>query len=426
MTIQAGLAEIEITPKTPGRKIGWIKLVVGEKVIDPLYARACVLRAGDSAIGIIQLDTLSIRAADVDRFRQAIRKRHGIAPECVMVAATHNHAGPAVSDVGEVERDMEYVEFLAEKVAAVFDQAVANLRQARIGLGHGFEFEIARNRRVVMRDGTVRTHHTFKDPDSLHLEGPIDPEVAVLALRSADGAPLGTIVNYACHPTHHGSSDEFSAGYPGVLAAKLKAAGWPVAMFLNGACGNLHDNDPFRGGTGQSKEHIGQTLAQDALAVIAGMTFTGAATVAGRSRRLQLPFRKPTQDEITGTIRGAQRFIGEVYYDRDIPLLLEKIRRLGAQPAEVQVLSVGDWDFVAIPAEYFVENGLKIKLGAFPRHAVVVSCANGMVGYVPHAAAFDRGGYETTFWSGSRLAPPAGDMLADCAIELIKSEGRRA
>ena len=42
-----------------------------------------------------------------------------------------------------------------------------------------------------------------------------------------------------------------------------------------------------------------------------------------------------------------------------------------------------------------------------------------MVGYVPHRDAFLRGGYETTFGPGYRLAPRAGDMLVDAAAELI-------
>jgi len=54
-----------------------------------------------------------------------------------------------------------------------------------------------------------------------------------------------------------------------------------------------------------------------------------------------------------------------------------------------------------------------------PRRALVVSCANGMVGYVPQRQAFLRGGYETTFASHSKLAPDAGDILADTAIALI-------
>lgn len=55
----------------------------------------------------------------------------------------------------------------------------------------------------------------------------------------------------------------------------------------------------------------------------------------------------------------------------------------------------------------------------------MVGYANGMVGYVPTREAFARGGYETTFASGSRLAPEAGDLLEKCAVELIQRQERK-
>ena len=122
---------------------------------------------------------------------------------------------------------------------------------------------------------------------------------------------------------------------------------------------------------------------------------------------------------MAGTVHGAQRFIDPAIYERDIPRLLERIRRMGAQPAQVQALFVNDRVFVGIPAELFVQVGLRIKEGAWPKRALVVGQANGMVGYVPHGEAFRRGGYETTFAGSSRLAPEAGEMLASCALELI-------
>jgi len=134
---------------------------------------------------------------------------------------------------------------------------------------------------------------------------------------------------------------------------------------------------------------------------------------------VQLPFRQLTEDELNGTKRGAQRFIDPAIYERAIPRLIERMRRMGTEPAEVQVISIDEYAFAGIPAEYFVQLGLRIKEQCYPRHALVVAHANGMVGYVPHKEAFLRGGYETTFGGGSRLAPEAGDMLADRAIELI-------
>ena len=90
------------------------------------------------------------------------------------------------------------------------------------------------------------------------------------------------------------------------------------------------------------------------------------------------------------------------------------------------MLGVSEHAYTAIPAEYFAELGLKIKERTWPRRALVVSCANGMVGYTPTGEAFERGGYETAFGPTSHLAPEAGDMLADAAAELITGDSDHA
>jgi hypothetical protein len=130
-----------------------------------------------------------------------------------------------------------------------------------------------------------------------------------------------------------------------------------------------------------------------------------------------------TDAEIHGTTRGAQRFVDPKIYDRLMPDLVEEIKSQGTQPAEVQVIDVGDHAFASVPCELFVELGLRIKERSFPRRAIVVGLANGMVGYVPTKDAFARGGYETTFLNTSKLGHDAGDMLADAAVRLVKAAG---
>ncbi len=95
---------------------------------------------------------------------------------------------------------------------------------------------------------------------------------------------------------------------------------------------------------------------------------------------------------------------------------------MGTQPAEVQAITVGDYTYAGVPAEYFVQYGLRIKEECHPLRALVVAQANGMVGYLPTREAFRRGGYETTFTDSSRMAPEAGDMVADCAIRLVRGD----
>ena len=421
MALRAGFAEIDITPPVGTAKIGWLIRIVSDTVLDPLFARVAVIEADGEAVAFIGLDTLSVRWTQAADIRGRIERRFGLPGRNIMVAATHNHAGPAVANSGDVRRDEAYLSAMVEKVVEGFGRALAGLAPAEVGAGWGFEFDVAHNRRVIMRDGTTKTHGRFTDPAALCLEGPIDPEVFAMAARTPAGRPLGAIVNFACHPTHHGPTGELSAGYPGALAAEMKRRSWPVTVFLNGACGNLHHSDPARGGRDKPKEQIGQILADDVEAILAGMSFDLAGPVAAASRTVQLPYRTVTEQEVRGTAIGAQRFVDPACYDRCMPALLERIRTRKTQPAEVQVLAVADYAFAGVPAEYFVQHGLRIKEQCRPAHALVVGCANGMVGYVPHPDAFLRGGYETTFRDSSRLAPEAGDLLADCAIDLVRS-----
>ena len=418
MSLKAGFAETLITPPPGTHKIGWLKVIVSDHVLDPLYAKAAVLEAGGTRVGFVQLDVCFVTAEDVREMRRRIEQRCGVPGGNVMVAATHNHAGPAVADCGDVRRDDAYTRTLLDRAAETVARAVEALQPAELGLASAARFGLCFNRRIVLRDGTVGTQHVFDAADSLYVEGPVDPEVGVLAARDPAGRLLGAIVNFACHPTHHGGETGLSGGYPEALAAEMTSRGCPVTVFLQGACGNLVHYDYTRGGAGPTKEEMGRVLAADAFQAIGTMAFRGEAKLSARARTILVPFRPVTDDEIRGTAPGMQRFIDPAIYERMIPRFLERMRGRAGEEAEVQVISIDEQDVAAVPAEYFVQNGLRIKEGAYPRRAWVVGYANGSLEYVPHPEAFSRGGYEVTFPWG-RFSPQAGPMLADAALELI-------
>ncbi|HWB52730.1 MAG TPA: hypothetical protein VG722_00990 [Tepidisphaeraceae bacterium] len=414
--MKCAFAEIDISPPAGSRKIGWIKLIIGEKILDPLFGRAAIFENGSERAAFIQLDTLSVREDLVRQIREAIEKAHGFPGQKIMISATHNHAGPGVSDVGEVMHDDAYCDMLVGKLVILFGQAIENMQEAEIGFGRALNFNLAKNRRVVMRNGTVKTHGTFADPDALFIEGPIDPEVNVLAVR-AGGKLLGAMVNYSCHPTHLGGDPVFTAGWPGVMARLMKQRGCPVPMFLNGAEGQTHHDSPVTGSTGM--EECGKMLADSFSEALQNIQWRSDAKIRVASRTIRLPFRKITEDEINGTVFGAQRFIDPGIYERLIPPLVEKLKRLGSQPIELQIIGFDEYVFVAIPAELFVELGLEIKQRVNPRRAIVVGLANGIIGYLPTLDAFKRGGYETTFLDNKKMAYEAGNLLVDGAVQLI-------
>ncbi len=424
MTMSAGFAEVEITPPLGTRKIGFKRLIVADEVIDPLYARIAVVESLGERVAFVQFDTCCILAEDTQEIRRRAAASFGIPERAIMVAATHNHAGPAVADSGDVDREEEYVEWLIEQTVAGIGEAVAERAPAEVGFGRCLEFGVAHNRRVVMRDGTVRTHGTFTDPDALFIEGPIDPELSVVAFRRPSGETLGVLVNYACHPTHHGGGTGLSGGYPGVLARALKRQGCPVTLFLNGAAGNIHTADPAAGGANPSMEEVGERLAQRVQEVLTPLSYRAELPLAYAMTQVDVPYRSVGDDEIRGNVRGAQRFIDSAIYDREMPALVKMIREFEKESAEVQALWLGEHVFVSIPGELFVELGLRIKEEAHPTRASVVGYANGNLGYLPHLEAFRRGGYETTFCGASRMAPEAGEILAGAAVALIRESCR--
>ncbi|MCZ7646455.1 MAG: hypothetical protein M5U26_14415 [Planctomycetota bacterium] len=421
MSLRAGFAEIEITPPIGTHKIGWLKVITPARVRDPLFARVAVLESAGSPLAFVQLDTLSVRWTTANEIRTRVRERYGFPPERILVAATHNHGGPAVACAGVVPRDDAYLATLVEKVISAFGQALEAREPAELGLGRGVNFGVGNNRRVIMRDGTVKTHGTFKDPGALCLEGPLDPELVAVGLRRPGGAWLGALVNYALHPTHFGGEDVFTAGWPGAMANALKARGVPFTLFLNGAFGNMSHSDPAQPGRAFGMEEVGGALAETAWQALQGAAFEAEPAFAARAVTLRLPYREPSAEQVLGTARGAQRFIDSKLYDREMPKLVERIRARGAQPAELLAFDLGPLSLVTLPCEAFVELGLRIKEAAHPRRAIVVGAANGMIGYVPTRQAFERGGYETTFIASSRMAPETGDLLVEAAVKLLRA-----
>lgn len=418
--LKAGFAEADISPAPGTRKIGWNNRNHGDKVVDPLYARAAAFECGDGRVGFIGLDLLFVHRDQVAEIRRRIQDKCGFPGAAVLVGATHNHAGPAI-ETDLYPKDDAYIALMIEKSVAAFVEAWEKRVVAEIGAASAVEWHAGYNRRVLYRNGLSKCHGSFKDPDALAFEGPVDPEVAVLAARDKEGKLLGTIVNFACHPCHHGGDRVFSAGYPGQLAKAMKERGCPVTLFLQGAGGNIHHADPSGVNKEKTMEELGRTLADDVDKALQGMKYRATATLASVSKTLDLPYRVVGDDEIQGKIPGVQRFGEPGFYDKTQPLVLDEIAREKTAKAEVQALFLDEVVYVAIPAEYFVEHGLRIKERTHPFRTRVAGYADGMLGYVPTKAAFKRSGYETTFGYRSKLAPEAGDLLADAAIELVRS-----
>ncbi len=424
--MRAGYARTVISPP-PGTYLAGFaaRHDPAREIHDDLWARALVLEDGDRRVAFVVYDLCEIDAAFVAAVRRTVQEATGITPDAVMMAATHTHAAPATIALYSPPPDAAWLEALPARVTHAVAAAAHHLAPATVGVGFGRETSVARNRRR---------------PD-----GPVDHTVGVLRVDRPAEAPA-LLVHYACHPTVLGPDNlQVSRDYPGFAldAIEQTTRGW--ALFANGACGDVnvgHSVDrsalglALPGRTFERAADLGGRLAREALRVASGTRTLDGGLAAG-SRSLAVPLRPtPPPDEMHAQVRVCRarlRTLEAAHADEEtlmaarLELLYAELgltwveERGGAETetVEVQAFALGNVAFVGLPGEFFAESGLRLKAQSpFPQ-TIIVGYANGGAGYVPPAAAFIEGGYETRLAPWSKMAPEAEQQVLDAAVALL-------
>ena len=98
-TLQAGAARRVITPPVGVSMSGWNPRATGDiqacYVRDELYAKALVLQRGDRAWALLAVDLTGVDAVATAQIRKGVAEETALAPEAIMICATHTHSGPA-------------------------------------------------------------------------------------------------------------------------------------------------------------------------------------------------------------------------------------------------------------------------------------------------------------------------------------------
>lgn len=431
-TLKAGFAEMDITPPLGTQLAGWLDVArPAERIRDPVFARMAVIESHGERVGFISLDLLSIRGSDVMDIRQRIEAAANIPAKSIMIAATHNHAGPAIVTIGPYRREETYLEGLKVNLTRQAVEAVNRLEPAEIGIGTGFEGRLAFNRRWITKSGLTRCQPGTANPDVLCPEGPVDTQLGVICLRRPGGRKLGYLVNWTCHTVQVYDMRTVTAAWPGALAREVKEREGCPCLLLNGAFGNIMHHNSADQDFKSDPDRMGAVLAGDLSGVVNKMQFRTEAKLAVTQKLLQLPLREISAAEIEESKRilageevklrpGVQRYGRNTTYAASILQLVERKKERNFSRAEVQAIRVGHTVFVGLPAEAFVEIGLKIKFASPFDPTFVVGAANGMVGYAPPPESHARGGYECTTAHWSKVAPEAATMMGDMGIELAR------
>ncbi len=445
---RAGFAERDITPAVGMEVPGGYGKALSKRIHDPCKVRAVVFDDGQREVALVGLDALFVPRPLVLEVRKLLQARCGLAPEAVMIGASHSHSSGPLGIVGEYDHASPLIQDLAYKKSTVADagyvakvrdaivEAVAAAHDARAvataGFGTGREDQVAFNRRIRMKHGLAFSHPGKGNPDNVEFAGPTDPEVGVIGAWDADGRLLGCVVNFSCHATASGPWISANWIYYMERAIQGYFGAETKVVFLQGACGDVtqvNNLDPRANPESDAwSQLVGGRVGAEAVKVLLGLSQTRVAEVPveARQKTWNIARRVPAPERVAAALELVQKPEKDGGPDwvwaKETVLLDALIAKSPTVEVEVQAIQVGPVVCVSNPAEYFCAYGLEIKAGSGFPITFPVELANGCAGYVPTEEAFGEhgGGYETRLTSYSNLEITAGAQFRDTGLALAR------
>ena len=419
--LRVGAAAVEIPADDAMDMAGGILAWKATGAEAPLRATAVVLALGDRKLAVCSCDVLFVQRDFVDPALARIHAATGIAPDHILVHATHTHAAPSATRVHGYDRDERFVAGLTEAIVDAVVAADADLADhpdCRLRYRLGEESSVGQNSRLLLSDGTI--FWTGDHADAVRPTGPFDTDLPVIVLETAAGAPIATIFNHATHTIGGREPGRRSPAFYGLAAQELEKEHGGVYVFLQGASGSTHN----------------LTLGADEMVVRmkAAVARAGAAADMRTVPRLAATreafhFRVRAFDEAEEEAAVTGYCSTRFQSPEAVASTAGVFRRQRAELAPhqgttrttwIHTLLVGDVAIVGVPAEFFTVLGQDIKRRSPFRHTIVAELAGDWIGYLPDREGHRLGGYQT--WTGhhSYAEPGTGERVVAAALAQLE------
>lgn len=433
--LKAGAGTVKITPQESHFLFGYPFIErMSTGVHDDLLSSALYLTDGENQVLFISNDVIYLSKESTGRIREGISLKTRIPSSNILIAATHTHSAPvtvdlviSANDPVVPKVDKNYLSFIEGSIVKAAIMAVDNATFAEIA--------------VVVGDATgVGTNR--HNPDWAK-----DMDVPAMFVKNNKNEYIGCMLVCNMHPTVlHEDSTLYSSDFPHFIRKTLQEVvlgnDCPV-IYFTGSAGNQSPRHVTKANTFEEAKRIGQLVADSIITKLMEMTsFSSNIPLSVAQKFIDLPKRtfpsvewaKEHRDKtkrcfeelkqnskIPQEIRTAEvnwfgseelLYLSKLAHDNELKLAYQS-----SLPAEIQIIKVGKWKFVAWPGEVFVEYAIELKNQV--EDIALITYANGeLQGYIVTQEAQDKGFYEA---GNSFFDYKAGRLMLTETIKELKS-----
>lgn len=429
---KAGTAKANITPDKAMWMAGYgNRNRPAEGTLHDLWIRVLAVQDADGHTGIVlSSDTLGISQSIYNNTCRSLKEKFDLDPAQIMLHSSHTHCGPVLRgalydiyplDDAQLQMIDEYSTKLEQQIVDAVGEALSRLVPAKLSAAQGTA-TFAVNRRNN-REGDVP-----KLREAGELKGPVDHDVPVLAVHTADNKLLAVVFGYACHNTNL-SFYQWAGDYAGFAQYELEAVHPDaVAMFYMG-CGA--DQNPIPRRTVELARGYGLRLAAAVERVLAEPMNDLDASLQTELEMITLELGAEPTREFLATLAAA----GTTYRNRWAARLLKEVdsgqplERTYPYPLQAWRLG-GEQLWITMGGEVVVDYALGFKQQYGPDTWVAGYC-NDVMAYIPSLRVLDEdkppgSGYEgnTSMMvygrAAERWADDVEERIAECMERLVQ------
>lgn len=380
-TLSAGAAKASITPTAAHLgecvRLGGFGTYTFDRgcstgVHADVHARALAVRVDGQTAVLAVLDAPGIGNKVLDAIRSRASAATGVPANALFVGATHTHSGPDLQGLwGGVPGT--YRDFVVGQTVAAIQAAVGSLQPATLRAGStAVSQALAHNRRDW---------------------GYTDTTMTVLQFTNAAGTVLGTLTNFAAHPTLIGAGNlKVAPDFVGALNDATEQRYGGVSLFFNADQGDVSPVSAGGADEYQRAAVYGATLAAYVPTALTGATVIPAG--------LKLVARNQTFNVYNDNFKLAYHLgvLGPYYNIRVVPRLDglwyyidSRVVRLRLGDAATAV------ELVSLPGEATTRLGLDLRNLLAGTHEVLLGLDHDTLGYFLPRDEYGsgrNGGYE--------------------------------